>query len=99
VLTGGTVEAVMAWQQTFVPGGYGEAPAAMISAVNYQDLPEKALAEIISDVVGAGDQARVRSRVVEGHASQVLLNAAAGADLLVVGNRGHGSFADALLGR
>jgi nucleotide-binding universal stress UspA family protein len=98
VLTGGTVEAVMAWQQTFVPGGYGGAPTAMISDVNYQDLSEKALAEMISEVVGAGDQARVRSQVVEGHASYVLLDAAAGADLLVVGSRGHGSFADALLG-
>jgi nucleotide-binding universal stress UspA family protein len=28
----------------------------------------------------------------------VLLGAAAGADLLVVGSRGHGAFADALLG-
>jgi nucleotide-binding universal stress UspA family protein len=88
----------MAWRQTFAPGGYGGAPTAMISDVNYQDLSEKALAGMISEVVGAGDQARVRSRVVEGHASHVLLDAAAGADLLVVGSRGHGSFADALLG-
>jgi nucleotide-binding universal stress UspA family protein len=98
VLTGGTVEAVMAWQDTFVPSGYGGAPTAMISDVNNQDLSEKALAEVISEVVDAGDQARVRSRVAVGHASQVLLDAAAGADLLVVGSRGHGSFADALLG-
>jgi nucleotide-binding universal stress UspA family protein len=98
VLTDGTVEAVMAWQQTFVPGGHGGAPTALISDVNYQDLSEKALAEIIGEVVGAGDQARVRPLVTEGHASHVLLDAAAGADLLVVGSRGHGSFADAVLG-
>jgi len=88
----------MAWKHTFVPGGYGGAPVAMIGDVNYQDLSEKALAEVISEVVDAGDHARVRSRVAEGHASQVLLDAAADADLLVVGSRGHGSFADALLG-
>jgi hypothetical protein len=70
VLTGGTVEAVMAWKHTFVPGGYGGAPVAMIGDVNYQDLSEKALAEVISEVVDAGDHARVRSRVAEGHASQ-----------------------------
>jgi nucleotide-binding universal stress UspA family protein len=98
VLTGGTVEAVMAWQHTFVPGGYGGATTAMIGGFDYQDVSEKALAEVISEVVDAGDQARVRSRVAAGHASQVLLDAAAGADLLVVGSRGHGSFADALLG-
>jgi nucleotide-binding universal stress UspA family protein len=38
ILTDGTVEAVMAWQQTFVPGGYGGAPVAMIADVNYQDI-------------------------------------------------------------
>ena len=98
VLTGGTVEAVMAWQNTFVPGGFGGAPAAMIGDFNYQQVSEKALAEVISAVVDATDRTRVRSRVAEGHASQVLLDAAAGADLLVVGSRGHGSFVDALLG-
>jgi len=35
---------------------------------------------------------------VHGHPDQVLLEAAADADLLVVGSRGHGSVADALLG-
>jgi nucleotide-binding universal stress UspA family protein len=36
--------------------------------------------------------------VVEGHAAKVLLDAATGSDLLVVGSRGHGEFAGALLG-
>jgi nucleotide-binding universal stress UspA family protein len=36
--------------------------------------------------------------VGEGNAAQVLLDASAGADLLVVGSRGHGGFASALLG-
>ena len=36
--------------------------------------------------------------VVEGHAAQVLLDAVTGSDLLVVGSRGHGGFAGALLG-
>jgi len=34
----------------------------------------------------------------EGTPAQVLLEAADGADLLVVGSRGHGGFAEALLG-
>ena len=36
--------------------------------------------------------------MVPGLAAQVLLDAAVGADLLVVGSRGRGGFADALLG-
>jgi len=40
----------------------------------------------------------VRPRVVEGQAGPVLVEAAEGADLLVVGNRGHGGLAEALLG-
>jgi len=40
----------------------------------------------------------VSTRVIEGYPAQVLVNASAGADLLVVGNRGHGGFADVLLG-
>ena len=35
---------------------------------------------------------------MEGYAAQVLVEASAGADLLVVGSRGYGGFADALLG-
>jgi nucleotide-binding universal stress UspA family protein len=36
--------------------------------------------------------------VVNGHPAQALIDAANGADLLVVGSRGHGTFAEALLG-
>jgi len=36
--------------------------------------------------------------VVEGHAAPVLLEAARGASLLVVGSRGHGEFTGMLLG-
>lgn len=40
----------------------------------------------------------VRTQVAEGNPARVLLSAAAGADLLVVGSRGHGGFTEALLG-
>jgi nucleotide-binding universal stress UspA family protein len=40
----------------------------------------------------------VRATVAEGHPADVLVRAARGADLLVVGSRGHGGFAGSLLG-
>jgi nucleotide-binding universal stress UspA family protein len=40
----------------------------------------------------------IRPRIVEDHAAQALLDAAEGADLVVVGSRGHGGFSGALLG-
>jgi nucleotide-binding universal stress UspA family protein len=42
--------------------------------------------------------APIVTRVVQGHPAQVLLDAARGADLLVVGSRGHGTLAGMLLG-
>ena len=40
----------------------------------------------------------MHTQVVKGHPAPVLLDAAVGADLLVIGSRGHGGFTDALLG-
>jgi nucleotide-binding universal stress UspA family protein len=41
---------------------------------------------------------KITSKVLQGNAAQVLLPESAEADLLVVGSRGHGGFAEALLG-
>jgi nucleotide-binding universal stress UspA family protein len=49
-------------------------------------------------VVGARTDITRPPQPVEGNPAQVLLDASAGADLLVVGSRGHGGFASALLG-
>jgi len=40
----------------------------------------------------------IERRVVEGRPAAVLVNESQGADLLVVGSRGHGGFAGLLLG-
>ena len=40
----------------------------------------------------------IRSSVVGGHPAEVLVRAARGADMLVVGSQGHGGFTGALLG-
>jgi nucleotide-binding universal stress UspA family protein len=96
-LTGGTLDAVMAWQYPVAIGGLGWVPAAGMGDVDYAALAAQALTEAI-DKVEIPDQVHLRQVVVEGNATQVLLDSAKDADLLVVGNRGHGGFTDALIG-
>jgi nucleotide-binding universal stress UspA family protein len=97
-LTGDTVLAVIAWQYPIAAGGYGWAPVAMDDAIDLEAIAEKTLTQAIDEVVKPGSAVTIDRRVVEGYAPSVLLDAAAGADLLVVGSRGHGTFAEALLG-
>ena len=92
-LTGAVVEAVTAWQ---VPAGSGLIPAADMP--DYQDDARMVLTEAITETCMIDTDVQVRPRVVEGRAAQVLVEAANGAELLVVGNRGHGGLAEALLG-
>ncbi len=96
-LTGGTVDAVIAWEFPIAAGGMGWAPTSGIDDTDYAELADKALNAAIVEV-SPPPSVTVRQLVVEGNAAQALLDAAADADLLVVGNRGHGGFADALIG-
>jgi nucleotide-binding universal stress UspA family protein len=78
----------------------GELPGGAVDTLT-TDL-ERAAAALLDQVVHrvAGDEpgVDVERRVLEGGAANVLLAAAAGADLLVVGSRGRGGFAQLLLG-
>jgi len=95
-LTGATVDAVMAWQPPAASGlAWG---VSVADDTDYGELAAKLLADAIGLAVGRGTKARVRPVTAEGNAAEVLLTAADGADLLVVGCRGHGGFARALLG-
>jgi nucleotide-binding universal stress UspA family protein len=96
--TGAAVDAVIAWQYPVGFGSYGWASSAIADDTDYREVAEKALADTISNAVDPAKTVRVRPKVVQGNASEVLLDAAAGARLLVVGSRGHGGFAAALLG-
>lgn len=95
-LTGATVEAIIAWQY---PATYGYTmPAAPEINYNYEEIAAEVIADTVAEVCGRGEPVKIISRVVEGNAAQVLLDASAGAELLVVGSRGHGGFFEALLG-
>jgi nucleotide-binding universal stress UspA family protein len=92
-LTGAMVEAITAWH---IPAGTGWVPAPDMP--DYQDDAFTVLSEAIAEMAAVDPDVQVRPRVVEGQAGRVLVDAAAGADLLVVGSRGHGGLAEALLG-
>ena len=97
-LTGAAVDAVIAWHYPVAPGGYGYAPIGMGESFNFNENAEKTLADATGNAIDPGSGVVVRGLVVEGNAAQVLLDASDGADLLVVGSRGHGGFTEALLG-
>ena len=65
---------------------------------NPTDVAAKALAAVVDEVVPPDSGVPKRSSVREGHAANVLVDAAKGAMLLVVGNRGYGGFDGLLLG-
>ena len=96
-LTGGTVDAVIAWQYPIAAGGLGWAPTSGLDDTDYSELASKALSAAIAEV-SPPPSVPVRQLVVDGNPAQVLLDAAKEADLLVVGSRGHGGFTDALIG-
>ncbi len=97
-LTGATVDAVITWHYPVSSGGYGWGPMGTGTAFDFTENAEKVLAEAIGTVCAPSSNVPVHARVVEGNAAQVLIDASMGADLLVVGSRGHGGFTEALLG-
>jgi nucleotide-binding universal stress UspA family protein len=97
-LTGAAVDAVIAWHYPAAANGYGWAPMGTGEGFDFQENAEKTLTDAISNAVDPGRNAGVRAHVVEGNPAQVLIDASDGADLLVVGSRGHSGFTEALLG-
>lgn len=93
--TGADVEVIGAWQWPASAGGFLPYENFDMSSVT-----RKAVDTAVASVVGDVDKSavRVRTTVVEGYPAKVLLDAAAGADLLVVGSRGHHALSSLLLG-
>jgi nucleotide-binding universal stress UspA family protein len=101
-LRGATVEAVHAWSFVPVttPADSGLVPMAWTEGDELLEASQRAAERVAADQVRdvLGDDPKVTVSLVQGDATDKLLTAAQGADLLVVGNRGRGKFAEALLG-
>jgi nucleotide-binding universal stress UspA family protein len=85
------------WEHTLLP------PAGSVS-VSERYVPDPSqrtaddLIEDIKKVLGDDPPLVVHPRVKQGNPSKVLIEESAGADLLVVGTRGHGGFTGLVLG-
>jgi nucleotide-binding universal stress UspA family protein len=93
-LTGATLEVVGAWGY---PVYFGTTPV-WPSDFDPQAIAEDSIRQAIDEILGTHPGLEVRSTVREADPSIALLDAAEGAELLVVGSRGHGAFAGMLLG-
>lgn len=97
-LRGADLDVVHAWAPP-IP----VSEASVMVPVQRDEVYEQAATELVEALVSglaahASRPRSVRARAVRGHPSMVLLDAARGADALVVGSRGHGGFMGLLLG-
>ncbi|MFI2641770.1 universal stress protein [Streptomyces sp. NPDC018610] len=93
-LVGGTVEAVHAWS---TPTELSWSGLVVDPDFDLNQARER-FTEGLGAVFGDERPAVLRERLVEGDPSEVLIRVSQGADVLVVGRRGHGGFARAVLG-
>ena len=92
--TGASLQVVTTWEY---PTSYGWVPPYPPDFDPAGDA-RRALEDTVADVLGDHPDLTVELVVREGHPAPVLVEAAKGASMLVVGSRGHGGFAGMLLG-
>ncbi|GAA0814519.1 universal stress protein [Spirilliplanes yamanashiensis] len=94
---GADLVVVNVWEHTLLP------PAGSVS-VSEHYVPDPSqrtadeLLQVIKDELGDDPPVLVQPQVKQGRPAKVLIDESAGADLLVVGKRGHGGFAGLVLG-
>lgn len=98
-LRGADLDVVAAWQFPVYSVPAGVVWTGTLDWSSLAESTERMLTDLIAEsAVAAEPGVTVRKTVVEGAPAPVLLEAASGADLLVLGARGHGGFRSLLLG-
>lgn len=94
--SGASIDAIAVWQMSKAASGPGWADVP----VEWDKTKETttSLAATLQDVFGADPPPTLNAIVREGNPTKVLLEASAGARMLIVGSRGHGGFVGLLLG-
>lgn len=94
-----SLEVVHAWSFPAVAiTHYGGAALPVIAPEDVGRAAAETAQETVAKVIGNAPAVPVTTTVERGHPAEVLVAAAKGADLLVVGSRGRGGFAGMLLG-
>jgi nucleotide-binding universal stress UspA family protein len=95
-----TLRVVHAWQYGYIGAGFMEGSYPLVGGdiTELQDAGEAALEATVREAIPDTDGVKIERRVLEGRPAAVLIEQSLGADLLVVGSRGHGGFAELLLG-
>jgi nucleotide-binding universal stress UspA family protein len=91
-LTGAAVVAVTAWEYPVFSVGQ-----VLLPPEDPESIATRMLAETVTSALPDAP-VEIRQQTVGNHPAQALVDAAQGAQLLVVGSRGHGTFSAALLG-
>ncbi|MFF7192881.1 universal stress protein [Streptomyces sp. NPDC008079] len=95
-LTGAALEAVIAWE---MPSAYGWAGLpGLPDDVDLEANADQILARAVEAALTPEQATTVTRRTVLGNPAQAILDSGEGADLIVVGVRGHGTFRSTLLG-
>lgn len=94
---GGQVEAVHTWHVPYL-AVYPYGALALEDGDALEKRARAVLDEVVDAIDTRGLEAPVERIVACGNAAGILLDVAKGADLLVVGSRGHGGFAGLVLG-
>jgi nucleotide-binding universal stress UspA family protein len=96
------VRAVHAWtspeNHPYRGGAFGSYPSLAVDAGDLRRAAEDQLEKATLELERETDGIKLERQVVQGRAGDVLIDAVSPDDLLVVGSRGHGGFADLLLG-
>jgi nucleotide-binding universal stress UspA family protein len=94
VLTGSSLEIVMTWEW---PSSYGWAVPVPPDFDPESDM-QQTLDTTVAGVLAEHPGLQVKPRLLNGHPAPILVETSEGADLLVVGSRGHGEFVGMLIG-
>jgi len=95
-----TLRVVHAWQYAYIgaSGFEGSYPALGGDIKELRDLAERDLDATLQEAIPETGAIEIERRVVEDRPAAALVDESRGADMIVVGSRGHGGFGGLLLG-